>query len=135
MWQDLVSPIAMIFPATVCNLALGCPGLPHFGQRSSAAIYPGQCVNYRRTILISPRHLAAGDTALVLHSLRVPCYNPSHCPVRTCTRHPGPGLQTCKQCLTMSYNTQRMYLSTVAEIEINIDFLQHFGLLQLAWAA
>ena len=28
-----------------------------------------------------------------------------------------------------------MYLSTVAEIEINIDFLQHFGLLQLAWAA
>ena len=23
----------------------------------------------------------------------------------------------------------------VAEIEINIDFLQHFGLLQLAWAA
>ena len=27
MWQDLVSPIAMIFPATVCNLAPGCPGL------------------------------------------------------------------------------------------------------------
>ena len=29
------------------------------GQRSSAAIYPAQCVNYRRTILVLPRHLAA----------------------------------------------------------------------------
>ena len=72
------------------------------GQRSSAAIYPAQCVNYRRTILVLPRHLAArGHCSTLLHSLRVPCYNPSHCPVQTCTRHPGPGLQTCKQCLVM----------------------------------
>ena len=79
---------------------------------------------------IAPSSRGRGHCSTLLHSLRVPCYNPSHCPVRTCTRHPGPGLQTCKQCLTMSYNTQRMYLSSVAEIEINIDFLQHFGLLQ-----
>ena len=39
------------------------------GQRSSAAIYPAQCVNYRRTILVLPRHLAArGHCSTLLHT-------------------------------------------------------------------
>ena len=45
------------------------------GQRSSAAIYPAQCVNYRRTILVLPRHLAArGHCSTLLHTAPLsPC--------------------------------------------------------------